>query len=133
MDADYRANGTTKGKRRTVDIPGIPGAVDGRTRQAKLYAQAVADIAADLGGEDAISRAELELVRRAAGLSVLASMAEAKLLAGEEVDVSQLTAVGNAQRRLLATLGLERRARDVTPSALQWIDQQAAERKEGGS
>ena len=116
MDPDYRANGTTKGKRRTVDIPGMSGMVDGRTREAKVYAQAVADICADLGGEDHVTRAELELVRRAAGLSVLASMAEARLLAGEEVDISQLTAIGNAQRRLLATLGLGRRAKDVTPS-----------------
>ena len=130
MDADYRANGTTKGKRRTVDIPGMPGMVDGRTREAKLYAQAVETITSDLGGMDHVTRAELELIRRAAGLSVLASMAEARLLAGEEVDVSQLTAVGNAQRRILATLGLDRRARDVTPSALQWIDQQAAQRAE---
>jgi len=111
---------TTKGQRCTVDVPGL-GLVDGRTREARLYGQAVADVVSDLGGDDNVSRAELELVRRAAGLSVLAALAESKLLTGEETDIGELVSVGNAQRRILATLGLQRRSRDVTPDLSDWI------------
>jgi len=60
-----------------MDIPGL-GLIDGRTRQARMYGQAVSDVVSDLGGEENISRAELEIIRRAAGLSVLAAMAESR-------------------------------------------------------
>lgn len=108
-----------KGARCSVDVPGL-GLVDGRTREARLYGQAVADVVSDLGGEDHVSRAELELVRRAAGLSVLAALAESRLLSGDEMDISELVSVGNAQRRILATLGLQRRAVDTTPTLSEY-------------
>lgn len=121
-------NRSTKGQRCSVDVPGL-GLVDGRTREARLYGQAVADITQDLGGEDVLSRAQLELARRAAGLSVLAAMAEARLLNGENVDVTELVAVGNAQRRILATLapGLERRDKPATPTVDEWVKQRQQE------
>lgn len=111
--------GTTKGARCSVDIPGL-GLVDGRTREARLYGGTVSDISADLGGADELTRAELELVRRAAGLSVLAAMAESNMLAGEDIDIATLVSVGNAQRRVLSTLGLERRQRAV-PSLQDYL------------
>jgi len=120
MNEQSQQTTTTKGRRCTTDVPGL-GLVDGRTREARLYGQAVADVVSDLGGDDNVSRAELELVRRAAGLSVLAALAESKLLTGEETDIGELVSVGNAQRRILATLGLQRRSRDVTPDLSDWI------------
>ena len=124
MGAQMPKKRSTKGQRCSVDLPGV-GMVDGRTRLAQHYGQSVADIAADLGGESELTRAELELVRRAAGLAVLAGTAEAKLLAGEDVDVAELVAVGNAQRRILATLGLERRQKDVTPDLSTWLKERS--------
>ena len=103
-----------------MDLPGV-GLVDGRTRLAQHYGLSVADIASDLGGMEELTRAELELVRRAAGLAVLAGTAEAKLLAGEDIDIGELVAVGNAQRRILATLGLSRRQKDLTPDLKDYI------------
>ena len=64
-----------------------------------------------------MSRAELELIRRAAGLSVLAAQIEADIVGGEEVNVERYTAAINAQRRVLVTLGLKRRVPDITPRA----------------
>jgi hypothetical protein len=40
---------------------------------------------------------------------------EAKWLGGEAVALADYLAAINSQRRVLATIGLERRARDVTP------------------
>lgn len=111
---------TTKGKRCTLDIPGL-GLVDGRTQAARHYGQLVSAISDDLGGFDEISTAERELVRRAAGLSVLATVAEAKLLNGEEIDIAELVSLGNAQRRILTTLGLQRRVRDITPDLQTYL------------
>ena len=92
----------------------LVGAIDGRTRSALAFKSAVADIVSDLGGQSAISRAQLELVRRAAGLAVLASTHEASIIAGDEVDCERYIAVCNAQGRALTRLGLQRTQRDVT-------------------
>ena len=40
----------------------------------------------------------------------------------EDLDVYQRLA--NSMRRLLESVGLERRARDITPSVADWIEQQ---------
>ena len=115
MSAKKNSKANTKGKRCSVDIPGL-GLVDGRTQVARHYGSLVSAIAEDIGGFDDISAAQRELVRRAAGLSVLATVSEAKLLNGEAIDIGELVSLGNAQRRILSTLGLQRVARDVTPS-----------------
>jgi hypothetical protein len=79
---------------------------------------------ADLGGNDSVSAAERSIVRRAATLTVeLERMEGAFALAGEAapdaLDLYQRTA-GNL-RRLLESVGLQRRARDVTPSLSQYL------------
>ena len=114
-----------KGQHCTAFIPGF-GHVDGRTRPAKAYEATVAALVADLGGEDVISRAELEIVRRAAGLGVLAQQIEAAIVSGDKVEPTQYQSVANAQGRLLARLGLRRRQRDVTPSLGEYLDQKGA-------
>ena len=76
---------------------------------------------ADLGGASEISTAELELIKRCAGLSVLAAWYEARIIAGETLSAEQHGAyLGclNAQGRGLCRLGLRRRTRDVNPRDL---------------
>ncbi len=113
-----------KGRHCMAFIPGI-GTVDGRTRAAKAYEGTVNALVADLGGEEAISRAELEIVRRAAGLGVLAGQIEAAIIAGDDVEPTQYQSVANAQGRLLSRLGLQRRARDVTPVLSDYLKAKA--------
>jgi hypothetical protein len=79
---------------------------------------------ADLGGNEAVSAAERSIVRRAATLTVeLERMEAAFALAGaaspQDLDLYQRTA-GNL-RRLLESLGLQRRARDVTPDLKTYL------------
>ncbi len=105
----------------------ILGLIDGRTRPALAFKAAVADLISNLGGDTVVSRAELELIRRAAGLSVLSAQLEAEIVGGEDVNVERYVTVINAQRRVLVTLGLKRRARDVTPPLEQYL----AARREG--
>ena len=112
-----------------VTIPGV-GVVDGRTREAITYRNMVEDISTDMGGADNLSRAQLEHARRAAGLGVLAASLEAKIINGEsDVDVERLVSIANAQSRILARLGLDRRTRDVTPpDPLAYAEQVGGER-----
>jgi hypothetical protein len=113
------------GKARLISLADL----DGRTRSALMARDTLAGLLSDLGGEDVASVAERQIAQRAAVLAAVAEDLEARLLQGDEVDVDELLAVGNAQRRLLATIGLERRSKDVTPSTAAYLAARAAERR----
>ena len=78
---------------------------------------------ADLGGDANVSQAELSIARRAATITVELERLESKFASGEasdrDLDLYQ-RASGNL-RRLLESVGLQRRQRDVTPSLEQYI------------
>jgi hypothetical protein len=57
-------------------------------------------------------------VQRAAVLGAFIEDCEARWIGGEPFEVGDYLPAINAQRRILETLGLERRARDVTPPSL---------------
>ena len=115
----FRAD-QARGVRKSLTEMAVIGLVDGRTRQAQAFYATVAELVSDHGGEDAVSRAELELIRRAAGLAILAAQFEADILGGDKVNVERYVVAINAQRRVLTTLGLGRRARHVTPDPLAY-------------
>lgn len=96
--------------------------VDGRTVEARRYRGVCGDLASDLGGEP--STAQWLLLCRASALTVQLEMMEQHILTGTTIDVGQYTALTSVLIRTLKTLGLERRAKDVTPGAT--IDAHAA-------
>jgi hypothetical protein len=83
----------------------------------------------DLGGPDAISEAEKMLVRRSAMLALQCEMIEQRWAAngGEASDKSLLTyqRVAGSLRRILKSLGLGRRTKDVTPTLDQYLSAKA--------
>lgn len=100
--------------------------VDRRTNAAKeafALRDAVAD---DLGGWPRLTAMQRALVDNVAVLGAMLKDAAAAYLSGQPVDLAEFMALTNAQRRLLADLGLERRARDVTPDLHDYIEGQAA-------
>lgn len=101
----------------------LPG-VDGRTAWPRRLRDLMGLHLADLGGDDAVSEAERSIVRRAATLTVeLERMETVFALAGEaqpeQIDLYQRTA--NSLRRLLEAVGLERRARNITPTVEAYV------------
>jgi hypothetical protein len=104
--------------------------VDGRSVWARRFRDIIDEHVADLGGHDAVSAAERSLIRRAAALSVELERLETRFaLDGEaspqDLDLYQRTA-GNL-RRLLETVGLERRAKEITPDLRDYVAARAAE------
>jgi hypothetical protein len=103
--------------------------VDHRSAWMRRLRDLIANHISDLGGDEVVSGAERILVRRAAMLCLQCEMIEARWneTAGEaspkQIDVYQRTA--NTLRRLLATLGLERRARDITPDLQSYLNSKA--------
>jgi hypothetical protein len=121
-DSSPMQPGSITGKARMLTLDDL----DGRTLAARRARMLVEDIESDLGGPKNISAAMRELVVRAAVLGALLQDGEARLLAGEKVDFAQHLAAINSQRRVLTTLGLDRRTRDVTPNLGDYLQAKRA-------
>jgi hypothetical protein len=106
----------------------LPG-VDGRSTWVRRLRDLMGLHLSDLGGEDAVSEAERSIVRRAATLTVELERLELKFAkdgeaSASDIDLYQRTS--NTLRRHLEAVGLERRARDVTPPSLsRYLEERA--------
>lgn len=102
--------------------------VDGRSQWMRRLRDLIADHVSDLGGEDALSAAEMALVRRAAMLTLQLELMESRWneTNGEASPGSLETyqRVVGSLRRTLESLGLQRRAKDVTPTLEQYAARQ---------
>lgn len=95
--------------------------VDGRSALARRYRDLVGEFTRDIGGDP--SEAQKQLIRRAASLSVWCEAVEVRLASGEDVEIGPLTTAVNSLRRILADIGLERVAKDITPSLNEYMKQ----------
>ncbi|MBX9574552.1 MAG: hypothetical protein K2X07_02820 [Caulobacteraceae bacterium] len=111
-----------KARLRTLDD------LDKRTRAHRDTSELREALAADLGGWDAVSAMKAEVITAAALMGAMIRDRAASYLEGEPVDLASFITLANAQRRHLEALGLERRARDVTPDLRDYLARQA----EGG-
>lgn len=118
--ADLKPTTRSRVTNGSVVLPGV----DGRSTWVRRLRDLIAVHIQDLGGEDAISEAERSLVRRAATMTVELERMEAVFAVRGEADPKDLElyqrTAGNL-RRILESLGLQRRARDVTPSIEDFI------------
>jgi hypothetical protein len=80
---------------------------------------------ADLGGPDAVSEAELSIVRRASVLELELERLEAGFAqeAPAERTLDTYSRVSGQLRRLLETVGLSRRQKDTTLTLAQYVAQ----------
>ena len=93
--------------------------VDGRSLMARRFREIVASIESDLGGN--LSEAQRHLMARATTLAIWCEERETELAEGKDFDAAQYATIANSQRRLLTDLGLERRAKDITPRLADYI------------
>jgi hypothetical protein len=98
----------------------LPG-LDGRSATARRFRDLVNAFVADMGGLDHCSEIRLGLVRRLAATTVQAEILEARMVNGEAIDIATLCTLASTTVRLSQRLGLERRARNVTPSLGQYL------------
>jgi len=105
-------------KRRKADLPRMlrKGHLDGRTSAAKLFDRLTGAIEADLGGADQLSAIERNLVQAFAGAAVTLHHLNARLMAGEEINLAQHAQAVTAMVRVASRLGLQRRPKDVGPT-----------------
>lgn len=97
---------------------------DGRLPLPRLYRDIITGIALDLGGADRLSTVKLALIRRFAGLVILAEHYESDLLQGKKVDLSVLSHIDLTLTRLASRIGLDRTAKTV-PTLKDYIEGKA--------
>ena len=87
--------------------------IDGRSKAARRFKDVAFAIVEDMGGEDCVSEGQRQLIRRAAGLSVVLEQREAALVNGDDIDSEEWVRLTNVLVRVLSVLGLRRRARKI--------------------
>src|SRR5262249_1801281 len=87
--------------------------IDGRSSAAKLFDGLTAAIEADLGGADQVSAIQRNLIQAFAGAAVTLHHLNARLMAGEEINLAQHAQAVTAMVRVASRLGLQRRQKDV--------------------
>jgi hypothetical protein len=95
----------------------LPG-LDGRSLLARRFRDLIAQHTMDLGGESNVSQAQLSLIRRAAALTVELERWETRFAdddGAKPLALDQYQRCLNSLRRVLESLGLERKSRDITP------------------
>ena len=110
----------------------LPG--DNRGPWARRCKDLIAEHLSDLGGVDNTSAAERSIVRRVGVLSVELEALEAKFAMAGQADAHDLDLYqrcsGNL-RRLLESIGLQRRARDVSETWPQYLASTALDSSDG--
>jgi hypothetical protein len=94
---------------------------DGRSPWARRWRDLVELHAGDLGGINMLSEAQFSLIKRAATIEVELELSEGKMSMGQDVDLDVFTRSASHLRRILETLGIERRPRDVTPTLREYL------------
>jgi hypothetical protein len=110
------------GKSRITNGRDILPNVDLRSRIARRYRDLVHAIVSDQGGVANISESRMQLIRRFAAASCIAENFEAKLVAGEDIDLSEFAQLSSTLVRLTNHLGLDRVPRTVTGLITETID-----------
>jgi hypothetical protein len=109
----------TNGKRLHVIPPG-----DGRW--ARRFADILGEIIGDLGGRGVLSEGQRQLARRCATIAIACERMEGEAAAGNEINLDTYGALTDRLGRAFQRLGLRRKARDVTPTLAQYLEQQRA-------
>ena len=99
--------------------------LDGRTAVAVDMRARWQQMTADLGGEDRLSYAQRSLAERALWVEYWIAQQERILADGGEADIGRMTQATNSLLGLYRTLGIERRAKDVTPDLQTYLRQRA--------
>jgi hypothetical protein len=127
LAAGLRPKYSTKSYRSKITngVNRLPG-IDGRNTWGRRFRDLIKCHLSDLGGESEASEAEKSLIRRAATLSVELELLEVRFATANGQasmrDIDLYIRAAGCLRRVLETIGLKRRAKDITPSIDAYLD-----------
>ena len=97
---------------------------DGRSLWGRRFREIVAAHVADLGRPaEHLSEAQRSLIRRVSTFEIELEKLEGRMSMGDDVDLDLYSRVSGQLRRILESLGIERRQVDMTPSLADIIGQ----------
>jgi hypothetical protein len=108
---------TKQGKARLLTIDSL----DYRTAAYASATKLIETLSGDLGSD--LSEGQKQLVTRVALIGAIVSDFETRWISGEQIALPDYLQACRTQCRLLALLGLQRVARDVTPSVNEYLEQ----------
>ena len=114
-DVTTIATGNGRGRVRLL----TRGNLDGRTKARRQFDSIAEGIAEDLGGEDRLSTVQRTLIEAFAGAAVHVHDLNARLLLGQEVDITAHASAISTMVRIASRIGMGRVARDVSPPSVQ--------------
>ena len=114
---------------------------DPNSAWARRFHDLVQGHISDLGGRSIMSEAQFALCKRAAALECELEQQEGRMSLGEEINLDAYGRAASHLRRILETLGLERKCRDVTlgddglqlfsPMRARWAEAEATAAAKG--
>ena len=118
-DSPQIADRSPVARSRVTNDSALLAGVDGRSAIVRRYRDLVDAIISDLGGDDAISEGQRQLARRASALSVQCEQIEAVMANGGTINANDYVRLVNALNRVLGSIGLKRRMKDVNPKGIR--------------
>jgi hypothetical protein len=98
---------------------------DGNSAWSRRYRDLIIGHVNDMGGDALLSESEKSLIRRASAIECELEQMEGLLSRREPVDLDAFTRAAGHLRRILETLGLQRRQRDAAPSLAEYLSRYA--------
>ena len=95
--------------------------VDGCSVSARRYRDVLRALMADQGGANHCSESRKQLVRRFAAAAVLAEQLEARLAYGDEIDITAHALLASTLVRIAQCIGIDRPAKNTTPSLREYL------------
>lgn len=120
------SDSTKKQPRNNAVTAPFLGEIDRRTSRAKTFERELAEYVSHCGGPDTVSAVEFGLCERLAGVGTLCREFETDHAAGRDIDVETYLTAASRYDRFARTLGLSRRARDVTPDLRSYLTSKEA-------
>jgi len=115
------ASGNGQGKTRLL----TRGNLDKRTRAHRQFDAIAEGIAQDLGGGGHFSTVRRHLIEVFAGIAVHVHDLNARLLLGQEIDITVHASAVSTMVRVASRIGVHRMARDITPDPLEYAGEQS--------
>jgi hypothetical protein len=115
-DSPAKADRKPQARSRISNGKDVLPSVDGRSHIARRYRDISSQIVTDQGGLEHCSESRLQLIRRFSAAAVLAEQMESRLARGQAINIAEHAQLCSSLVRLASKIGIERIARDVTPS-----------------
>jgi hypothetical protein len=123
------------GRSRLTNGKGWLDGIDLRSSTARRYRDLVAQIASDCTGGvvSNLSETKLQLIRRFSAACVLAEEMEARLAAGEQIDITEHAQLSSTLVRLASRIGVSRLPKNISPLPLDYAHDAADAADEGAA